>query len=155
MPSAAELWLQCLKGGSNTPAFDELPLSLLHGVTWGTWEILAGWLQGIFRGEPSYFLNGALHLCLRKKEPTWLLKNSRPIIVEPTLRRLAAGVMFRRVMCRAELQGWIDPWCYSYRKEFSPQYLAVFVRWALPYWVLVYSHVWVADWDESNAFCNV
>ena len=63
--------------------------------------------------------------------------------------------MFRRVMCRAELSGWVDPWCYSYRKEFSPHYLAIFVRWALAYWVLVYSRVWVADWDESSAFCNV
>ena len=78
MPSPAELWLQCQKGGSNTPAFDELPLSLLHWVSWGSWGVLADWLHGIFRGEPSYYLNGALHLCLRKKEPSWLLRNSRP-----------------------------------------------------------------------------
>lgn len=119
------------------------------------WTTVAQWLESIFRGDSMQFLNSALHVCLQKKEPSWLLRNSRPIVIEPIPRRLAAGVMFRRVLCRAELSGWIDPWCFSYRKEFSPLLLGIFVRWTLAFWVLVYTEAWVIDWDESNAFCNL
>ena len=55
MPSPAELWLQCQKGGSNTPAFDELPLSPLGvvGFMGGPGRLVARDISG---GRPVIIL---------------------------------------------------------------------------------------------------
>ena len=63
--------------------------------------------------------------------------------------------MFRRVMSRAEISGWVDLWCFSYRKEMSPLLMGLFVRWCLAFWSISLGGIFVADWDESNAFCNL
>ena len=150
-----ELCVLASKKGSNATAFDELPLSVLSAVPGFGWGVLSSWLAGAHEGLRSFFMSSAIHLCLKKKTPHWLLRNSRPIVLQPCLRRLEAAAMYRRVMSRAEASGWVDSWCFSYRKEMSPLLLGLFVRWCLAFWCISLGGVFVADWDKSNAFCNL
>ena len=94
-------------------------------------------------------------VCLLKKEPYWLIRNSRPIILEPDIKRKESSAMFQRFMSRGEATGFIPPWTFSYRKEITPLFLAILVRWFTAYWALNNGHIYCGDWDESNAFCNV
>ena len=96
-----------------------------------------------------------IHLCLVHKEPTLLLRNSRSILLEPILRRLESAVVLLRLFARAECSHWFDPWIFSYRKEVTPVHLSLFTRWVVAYWATEFGAVHVADWDESNSFCNL
>ena len=91
---------------------------------------------------------------LLRKEPYWLIRKSRPILLEAALLRLTLAIMFARVQHRAEMSGWLPPSSFAYRKKLSPQLLALACRWMLARWSRD-SPVYVIDWDESNAFCNV
>ena len=153
--SGSELAEQALKNGSDACSMDEIPPSVLRSLSAFSWGCISSWLAACHEGAPSFFLSSALHLCLRKREPYWDLRNSRPIILEPPLRRLEAGAMFRRLMSQGEQRGWIDSWFFSYRKEISPLLLGLFCRWCIAFWVVTVKELWVADWDESNAFCNI
>ena len=58
-----------------------------------------------------------LHLPLRKKESSWLLRNSRPVLLEPFLRRAGASVVFRRLLRRMELSGLFPPANSGYLRQ--------------------------------------
>jgi hypothetical protein len=77
---------QLLRSGSDASALDELPRGLLqlldsHGLAALIYLIGANPPAGT-----SDLLHSVLHLPLRKKEPVWLLRNSRPVLLEPYLR---------------------------------------------------------------------
>ena len=92
---------------------------------------------------------------LRKKDPTWLLRNSRPILLEPFLRRLEATAVFRRVLSHLEASGLIPSSMFAYRPQQSPQQAAMLTRWLIAYWATIAICVCAGDWDESNAYCNI
>ena len=45
--------------------------------------------------------------------------------------------------------------CFAYRKNLSPQAVAMVGRSLLALWCAKYAFVVSLDWDEKNAFCNV
>ena len=76
-----------------------------------------------------------LHLLLLKKEPKWLMRKSRPIMLEASVIRQASSAMFGRIQCRGEVQQWF-PAIFAYRRELSPQLVGVMARWLLAHWAL-------------------
>ena len=154
-PTIDELMLLRSKHGSNATSLDDLPCAVVRAMPGIGISSLAAWLQRLRDGEQSQLLSAVIHLCLKKKEPSWLLRNSRPILLEPFVRRLESAAIFQRLMARAERDYWLDPWVFSYRKQVNPLYLALLVRWAIAYWALDLGCIHVSDWDESNAFCNL
>ena len=58
-------------------------------------------------------------------------------------------------MSRGEVTGFVPPWTFPYRKDITPLFLAVFVRWFTAYWAVRNGRIYCGDWDESNAFYNV
>lgn len=106
--------------GSAATALDELPRPLAayapaHGIA-AIVHLLS------CAGEPRSLLATALHMPLRKKEPSWLLRNSRPVLLQPYLRRLEATAIFRRQMRRLELLGLIPSEMFAYRSQMAAQH---------------------------------
>ena len=153
--SFSELFDVRSKSGSEATSMDDLPrMVIMHLQGFGI-AVLRDWLCRLRRNESSHFLTAVIHLCLVHKEPTLLLRNSRSILLEPILRRLESAVVLLRLFARAECSHWFDPWIFSYRKEVTPVHLSLFTRWAVAYWATEFGAVYVADWDESNSFCNL
>ena len=100
-------------------------------------------------------LSSVLHLCLRKKEPSWLLKNSRPVLLEPFLRRMESTAVFRRLQRLLELRGGMPSCMLAYRRQLSPQQAALLGRALLAAWTADGSEVHIADWDENQALGSV
>ena len=144
------------KHGSEATALDELPECVLQLLAPCGHATLLRWMSLLRDGHFSRYLQSAIHICLLKKLPHWLLRNSRPIVIGPVVRRRESTLLFTKFMSRAELTGLMPPWAFAYRKELTPHHLALFLRYYLAYWALVNpSGIWCADWDESNAFCNI
>ena len=117
-PTIEELMLLHSKHGSNATSLNDLPCAVVRkmpGIS-----SLAAWLQRLRDGEQSQFLSAVFHLSLKKKEPSWLLRNSRLILLEPFVRRLESAAIFQRLMARAERDYWLDPWVVPYRKQVNP-----------------------------------
>ena len=77
----------------------------------GSWPPLAS-------GELEDTLLGAvIHIVLVKKEPAWLMRNSQPVLLQPSLRQAEAGVQFRRLMTGAEVAERLPPEMFAYRAE--------------------------------------
>ena len=150
-PLPHEFMTRAQRPSSDATSLDELPALVVHSLDGVGWACLCGGL-----GEMCYWLSTVLHLCLRKKLPDYLVANSGPIVLEANLCRLNSGCVFRRFQVRAE---WADfpppPSHYAYRGQLSPQLCAVFCRWGIAYWACLYGALCLANWDESNAFCNV
>ena len=109
-----------LQSGSSATALDELPRPLLaHSPAHG----LAALCDLLRRAPdpPSRLLLTAIHLPLRKKEPAWLLRNSRPVLLQPYLRRLQATAVFRRQQRRLEALGMVPSEMFAYRRQLAPQ----------------------------------
>ena len=117
--------------------------------------VTLGWLLMLRLGVASLLLTAALYLCLLKKEPHGLIRNSCPIILKPYVQRFESSCVFKRWMSRAELASVMPPWAFAYRMERSPQVLVLWLRWFVAYTVIQNGSLLVGDWDESNAFCNV
>ena len=83
-----EEWFWVLqKSGSEATALDEMCESLLQALSSCGHQALVCWLKKLREGHFSYFLQIAIHSCLLKKVPTWLLRSRRPIVIGPVLRR--------------------------------------------------------------------
>ena len=98
--SPAEL-ADALGRGSYACALDDLLRDILrltrgHGI-----GSLAALLGGV--GLHGSLLGAVLHIALIKKQPSWLMRNSRLVLLQPSLRRAEAGVQFRRLMQTAEV----------------------------------------------------
>ena len=83
------------------------------------------------------------------------MRMSRPVMLEEPVRRKESTAIFHRLQMVSTVQGLDPPSAFAYRKEFSSQLVAIFCRWAIPVWIRERGRLWVFDWDESNAFCNV
>ena len=104
---------------------------------------------------PAWPAPGVLHLPLKKKEPAWLLRNSRPVLLEPFLCRAEATAVFRRLQTRAEAAGLFPAGVFAYRRQVPAQLAGQVGRLLVAAWASAEGEVFVADWDESNAFCNI
>ena len=111
-------------------------------------------LNRLRRGDPSTLLNTALLIPLRRKEPRWLLRNCRPVLLEPYLRRLEALIVFRRWRHMMELGHKWPSLMVAYRSQLGGSHAALALRLLIAHFA-ERSEVIVLDWDESSAFCNI
>jgi hypothetical protein len=127
-PPTLEELLRHLGEGSPATSLDELPNPVLRLLTGYGTQGIANIFHQLSIGASSQLLNGVLHIPLRKKEPAWLLVNSRPVLLEPSLRRLEATLVFQRQQRRFELLGTLPSCMFAYRKQLSPQQAALLTR---------------------------
>lgn len=144
-----------IRRGSAATSLDELPRSLLEHLPGHGINALQHVINSIAAGAQSELLNAVLHLPLRKKEPAWLLRNSRPVLLEPFVRRLEATAIFKRLQHQLEQDGSIPSCMFAYRRQIPPQHAGLTARWLIGIWASNGDDVCIADWDESNAFCNI
>ena len=79
-------------------------------------RVLMGILEALALGTPSHLLLAVLHLCLAKKLPGWLVRNSWPVMLEPYLRRMETGVVQDRRVIRQELRCAVPLEHFAYRQ---------------------------------------
>ena len=144
------MWFKLQASELPCAALDELPRAVLRHLSGSGVEALTHILQQLSDGAPSFLLNTVLHLPLKKREPSWLLSNSRPVLLEPYLRRLEATIVFRRQQRRLELLNAIPSSMFAYRRQLSPQLAALLSRHLLRGWV-VRLPIYVVDWDEARS----
>ena len=141
--------------GSDATSLDELPRCVLRFCQGSGIAALCHFLNSIRAGHPTTVFNSVLHLPLRKKDPSWLLRNSRPVLLEPFVRRLEASIIYRRLMHHLESRGGVPSNMFAYRRQMPPQHAALLLRWLIAYWASSGASVHMGDWDERDAFCNI
>ena len=119
------------KHGHEATALDELPECMLQALAASGHRALLDWVRRLRQGHFSRHFQCAVHICLLKKDPQWLIRNSRPIVIGPVLQRREYTLLFSKFMSRSELAGLMPPWAYAYRKEVTPHGLGLFLRWRI------------------------
>lgn len=119
-PITVQEFRRLLHRGSSATALDEMPRPLLQHLPAHGLSTCIHLLTTCYH-PPSTFLLTAIHLPLRKKEPAWLLRNSRPVLLQPYLRRLEATAVFQRLIARLEEHGHIPSEMFAYRPQLSAQ----------------------------------
>ena len=153
-PNFHELTALVGRSSSEATSLEQLPHALVSLLD-GFGQLLISTLLAAFaNGSHCPLLCAVLHLCLKKKEPSWLIPNSRPILLEPYLRRLESSNVFLRQQERSKWFQWTPPSHYAYRKQLSPQMCAITCRWLTWWYAHTNGKVFIINWDESNAFCN-
>ena len=104
------------RSGSEATSCEEMPRILVLKLTGATWHTLVQLLSDVDTGAHSQWWRMVIQLCLIKKFPTWLLRNSRPIPLEPCICRLSATNVFHRMQIRAQLAGLIPSEIFAYSK---------------------------------------
>ena len=145
---------QAVRKGPTATSLDELPRPLVSALPRFGPRVLVGVLEYLASGTPSRVLSAVLHLCLAKNFPAWLVRNSRPVMLEPYLMLLETGVVQDRRVTRRELRGAVPTEHFAYRRQLSGQTLALAYRWLLTYWAIKHRELWSDDWNEANALCN-
>ena len=79
-PSYHDL-VQVVGKGSPATSLKELPRPLMGSLSRYTLLVLAQVLQALSEGVPSRLLTVVLQLCLAKKQPARLVRNSRPVML--------------------------------------------------------------------------
>ena len=105
--------------GSKATALDELPRVVLAHLGGLGLQLVADMVRRSMGGEMSVLLGTAIHIPLRKKDPSWLLQNSRPVILEACCRRVAATAIYRRLMCHMESRHHLPSAMLAYRRQTS------------------------------------
>ena len=109
-PASVRELTDLLGHGSEATSTDELPRCVLRLLEGFGVHALHSLLASLHYGATSVLLSTVLHLPLKKKEPSWLLRNS---LLEPFVRRVEASVVFRRSSA-----GW--SWPGAFRPPCSP-----------------------------------
>ena len=105
--------------GSQTTRLDKLPRALVSALPGFGLRVLVGFLEALAFGSPVRLLSAVLLLCLAKKLRTWLMRNRRPIILEPYLQRVETGVMQDRRVTRRDLRRAVPPEHFAYWRQLS------------------------------------
>ena len=134
-PTFQEMYFVIKRSGSEAAAFGELVQSVLQALSGTAIYVLTGLLHAVHLGDPARILNGVLHLCLLKKDPPWLVRRSRPVMLEEPVRRKESTAIFYRLQSISTAKGLDPPSSFAYRKEFTGQLVALFCRWAIPEWL--------------------
>ena len=153
-PSTYHDMEQAVRKGSPATSLDDLPRPLVSALPGFGVQVLVGVLEDLASRTPSRLLSAVLHLCLAKKLPAGLVRNCRPVMLEPYLWRLETGVVQDRRVTRRELRRAVPPEHFAYWRQLSGQTLALACRWLLTYSAIRHGEVWSDDWDEANALCN-
>ena len=66
-----------IKKGSPATSLNKLPRPLVSPLPGFGLQVLVGILEALASGTPNRLLSAVLHLCLAKKLPVWLVRNSR------------------------------------------------------------------------------
>ena len=109
-------------------SLEQLPHALVSRLDRFSLYLFTSLLQAFAQVAHDQLLCAVLHLCLIKKQPKWLIPNSRPILLEPYLRRQESSNVFLRQQQRSEWTAWVPPSHYAYRKQLSPQMCAITCR---------------------------
>ena len=153
-PNFHELTALVGRSSSEATSLEQLPHALVSLLDGFSLLLISTLLAAFANGSHCPLLCAVLHLCLKKKKPSWLIPNSRPILLEPYLRRLESSNVFLRQQERSEWFQWTPPSHYAHRKQLSPQMCAITCRWLTWWYAHTNGKVFIIDWDESNAFCN-
>ena len=145
---------QAVGKGSPATSLEELPRPLVSALPRFALQVLAQVLQALSVGVPSRLLTAVLQLCLAKKQPAWLVCNSRPVMLEPYLHRLETSVVQEQRMSRRERRRANAARAVPSSRQLSGQLLALACQLLLAGWVLQYGEVWSGNRDEAIAFCN-
>ena len=81
---------------SEATPLEQLPHALVSRLDGFSLYLFTSLLQAFTQGAHDQQLCAVLHLCLIKKQPKWLIPNSRPYLLEPYLRRLESSNVFLR-----------------------------------------------------------
>ena len=154
-PSFREMHLEIRRSGSEAAAFGELVQSLQSRLSGTATGVLVQLLYATHTAVQARILNAVLHMCLLKKEPQWLVRMSRPVMLEEPVRRKESTAIFHRLHMVSTLLGLDPPSAFAYRKELSSHLVAIFCRWGIPQWIHERGRLCVFHWDESNAFCKL
>ena len=92
-PSFDEFVEQADKSTSDATSLDELPAAVLRRLEGYAQEVVRGWVGDLLLGAAGSLLCAVLHLLLLKKEPRWLMRKSRPIMLEAAAVRQASSAM--------------------------------------------------------------
>ena len=96
---------RAVQKGSPATCLDQLPRPLVSALRGFRSSVLVGVLEALASGISIRLLLAVLHLCLAKKLPAWLVRNSRLVIMEPYLWRLETGVVHYRRVTSWEFRG--------------------------------------------------
>ena len=99
---------------SPATSLDKPPWPLGLALPGYAMHVFVAILEALASVTPS--LSAVLHLCLAKKLPAWLVRNSRPIMLEPYLRGLKRGVVQECRVTRCELRRAMPPEHFAYRQ---------------------------------------
>ena len=121
--------------GSEAASVEELPRSMVKRLGGHVWMVLMLILNMIFAGIESLWLRTCLQLCIAKKVPEWLVRNSRPILREGYINKNGDNNVFQRSQRRAEIRGSFPTTCFAYRKQLSPQHAAIAARIVTAMWL--------------------
>ena len=70
---------------SEATCLEQLPHAIVSRLDGFSRYLFTSLLQAFTQGAHDQLLRAVLHLCLIKKQPEWLITNSRPILLEPYL----------------------------------------------------------------------
>ena len=132
---------QAVKKGSPATSLNELPRPLVSALPRFGLRVLVSVVEALASGTPSRLLSAVLHVCLAKKLPPWLVRNSRPVMLEPYLRRLETGVVQDRRVTRREPRRAVPLEHFAYRRQLLGQSLALACRWLLAGWAIQHGEV--------------
>ena len=136
---------QAVRKGSPATSLDELPRPPVSALPGFGVQVLVGVLEDLASGTPTRLLSAVLHLCLPKKLAAWLVRNSKPVMRKPYLRRLETGVVQDPRVTRRELRRAVPQEHFAYRRQMSGETLAVACRWLLTYWAIRHGEFWSDD----------
>ena len=114
--------------GSPVTSLDQMPRPLVSALQCFGLRVLVGIPEALALGTPGCLLLVVLHLCLAKKLLAWLVRNNRPVMLEPYHRRLETGVAQDRRVTRRELRRVVPPEHFAYRRQLSGELLALACR---------------------------
>ena len=131
--------------GSKATSVEELPRSMVKRLDGHVWMVLMLILHMIFAGIESLWLRTCLQLCIAKKVPEWLVRNSGPILLEGYINWNGDNNVCQRSQRRAETRGRFPTTCFAYRKQPSPQHAAIAARIVTAMWAVQHNELWCLD----------
>ena len=102
---------------SEAAAFGELVHSLLWCLWGATKYAITGLIHLLYQGSALLIINGVLHLCLLKKDPQWLVRSSRPVMLEEPIKRKESSAVVHRLRMAGAARCLDPALCFTYGKE--------------------------------------
>ena len=115
-PKFQEMYAEIKRPGLEAAAFGELTPAVLLALTGSAIWVLTNLIHASYAGARARILNGVLHLCLlQKKKPQWLVRMSRPVMLEEPVKREESTAFFHRLQAAGSAAGLDPPSSFAYR----------------------------------------